>query len=299
MNNQLTTMSTTKAISLVPQDLGQALTFAEALSRSTIIPNDYQKNPGNILVAMLQGMELGLGPLQALQGIAVINGRPALWGDALLAVVQGSGLLEKFIETQTDVSATCTVKRRGMPEEVTVTFTKEDAITAGLWNKKGYNGKPTPWVNYPKRMMQMRARSWALRDTFADVLRGIRTAEEERDIMIADGADVRVLPMAPDEPLALNAAPVEAEVVNEPGVNKDQLMLVKQLVRDLKLTSEQAADLVYERYQNRLKELTYSQAEDLIYHLSEKMGDLIGADDEEVPADSPLGRQQSQEAANV
>lgn len=289
MNNQLTTMSTTKAISLVPQDLGQALTFAEALSRSTIIPRDYQKNPSNVLAAMLQGLELGLSPLQALQGIAIINGRATLWGDALLAVVQGSGLLEEFTETVDSKGATCTVKRRGMPP-ASRSFTIEQAKNAKLWGKAG------PWQQYPERMLQMRARSWALRDNFADVLRGIRTAEEERDIMIADGADVRVLPMAPDEPLALNAAPVEAEVVNEPGVNKDQLMLVKQLVRDLKLTSEQAADLVYERYQNRLKELTHSQAEDLIYHLSEKMGDLIGADDDdEVPADSPLGRQQSQE----
>jgi hypothetical protein len=68
MNNHL---ATTNRISLVPADLGQALTFAEALSKSTIIPKEYQRNPGNILVAMLQGMELGLGPLQALQGIAV------------------------------------------------------------------------------------------------------------------------------------------------------------------------------------------------------------------------------------
>ena len=62
---------------------------------------------------MQWGAEIGLQPLQAMQNIAVINGRPSLWGDAVLALVRSSGLLEQFEETQTEDMATCTVKRKG------------------------------------------------------------------------------------------------------------------------------------------------------------------------------------------
>ena len=69
---------------------------------------------------------------------------------------------------------TCTVKRRGEPEQ-SRTFTDEDAKAAGL------KGKAGPWTQYPKRMRQMRARAFALRDVFPDVLRGLPVAEEVMD----------------------------------------------------------------------------------------------------------------------
>ena len=52
----------------------------------------------------------------------------------------------------------------------------EDAKRAGLYGKQG------PWQQYPKRMLQMRARAWALRDVFPDVLRGVHVAEEAQDL---------------------------------------------------------------------------------------------------------------------
>ena len=161
--------------SLTPKSLEEALKFAETLSQSSIVPKDYQGNAGNVLVAIQWGMEIGLQPLQAMQNIAVINGRPSIWGDAMLALVRGSGLLESIHEDITDQGCTCTIKRKN-EEPVTRTFTVEDAKKAGLANKAG------PWTNYPKRMMQMRARAYALRDVFPDVLRGVEIAEEAHDM---------------------------------------------------------------------------------------------------------------------
>lgn len=160
---------------LTPTNIDEALRFAEMLSKSALVPKEYQGNPGNILVAMQWGLELGLQPLQAMQNIAVINGRPAIWGDAMLALVKGSGLLEAITEDVTESEATCTVKRRGEPPVVR-SFSVEDAKRAGLYGKQG------PWQQYPKRMLQMRARAWALRDVFPDVLRGIAIAEEAADM---------------------------------------------------------------------------------------------------------------------
>ena len=172
--SQITTTEQ-KSFSLAPQDLAQALQFADMMSKSSIIPKDFAGNPGNILVAVQWGMELGLQPMQAMQNIAVINGRPSLWGDAVIALVRSSPLCEYVIEETIDDKAVCRVKRRGEGEQVRI-FTTEDARKANLLGKQG------PWTQYPKRMMQMRARSWALRDVFPDVLRGMPIAEEIMDI---------------------------------------------------------------------------------------------------------------------
>lgn len=181
------------AFALTPQTLDEAMQFADMMSRSSIVPKDYQGNPGNILVAVQWGAEIGLAPLQAMQSIAVINGRPSIWGDAMLALVRGSCLLEYIREEPTDAGCTCALKRRGDPHEVERIFTVEDAKKAGLWGKQG------PWQQHPKRMMQMRARAFALRDTFPDVLRGVHIGEESQDLPTERhmGAADEVKPDAP------------------------------------------------------------------------------------------------------
>lgn len=159
---------------LSPRNFEQALTFSDYLADSDMVPKDFKGKPGNCLIAIQWGAELGLKPLQALQNLAIINGRPSLWGDAVIALVRSSPLCEFVIETDNGTAATCRVKRRGEPEQ-SRTFSVEDAKAAGL------HGKAGPWTQYPKRMRQMRARAFALRDVFPDVLRGLPVAEEIMD----------------------------------------------------------------------------------------------------------------------
>lgn len=183
--------------SLAPQNIEEALKFADYLSKSTIVPKDFANNPGNILVAIQWGMELGLQPMQAMQNIAVINGRPALWGDAVIALVRSSPLCEYIYEIDDGETATCRVKRRDEEEQVR-TFSMTDAAQAGLKGKQG------PWSQYPKRMRQMRARAFALRDVFPDVLRGMPVAEEVQDIP----TEREIGPARePEAPKALSAYP--------------------------------------------------------------------------------------------
>ncbi len=172
-NNALTT-APRQQFDLSPQTFDQALTFSKYLAESDLVPKDFKGRPGNCLVAIQWGAELGLKPLQAMQNLAVINGRPALWGDAVIALARSSPLCEYIVETDDGSTATCKVKRRGEPEQVR-TFSMDDARAAGLAGKQG------PWAQYPKRMRQMRARAFALRDVFPDVLRGLPVAEEVMD----------------------------------------------------------------------------------------------------------------------
>jgi len=169
----------------MPQSLGEAKEIAALIANSDFAPKDYKGKPDNVIVALQVGADLGLKPMQALQNIAVINGRPSIYGDAALALVMPA--LERFLETfegaeGTDTfTAVCIAKRKGWPDETRRTFSVADAKRANLWGKTG------PWTQYTKRMMQFRARGWTLRDVGADLLLGLVLAEEAQDYPPIDG----------------------------------------------------------------------------------------------------------------
>jgi hypothetical protein len=166
---------------IVPRDFESAYRMAQVIVAAKMAPASLD-TPEKACVAIMHGLEVGLTPMAALQSIAVINGMPTIWGDGMLALVRASGLLEEIIEdVEVDAQgeptiAVCKVKRRGEAQWAISSFTRVEAQRAGLWSKRG------PWEGYKSRMLKMRARSWALRDKFADVLRGLHMAEEAMDM---------------------------------------------------------------------------------------------------------------------
>lgn len=180
--------------------IGEVYAFAELMAMAGWLPKGVAKE--GAVIAIVAGIPLGLNAFMAVQGITPINGRPTIWGDTLVGVVKASGLMvdEYFEEIPGEKGALYgyryVCQRKGYPNPNIGTFTINDAKTAGLWGKDG------PWKNYPKRMLQVRARAFALRDAFADVLRGMRIAEEEMDVVDAVGV-VQTYP-------ATLAAPAEA-----------------------------------------------------------------------------------------
>lgn len=171
--------------------LEEAFRFANAICASGFAPKGMEK-PEAVLVAIQLGAELGLTPMAALQNTAVINGRPAIYGDAALALVRSSGLLESYKEEEIGEAGSdgygyrVTAVRKG-DQAAIESFTVADAKRAKLWGKAG------PWSDYPKRMLRFRARGYVLRDLFGDVLKGLRTAEEVRDMPVEP---INVTPLA-------------------------------------------------------------------------------------------------------
>lgn len=161
------------------QNLGEFKEFAQMAIRSGLAPKGVD-TVDKAVIAMQMGAELGLKPLQALQNIAVINGRPTLWGDALKGIVEASPVCQgitEWIEGDGDgQTAHCMTQRTGRGQPTGYSFSVADAKKAGLWGKQG------PWQQYPKRMLQMRARGFCLRDAYPDILKGIMTAEEAIDL---------------------------------------------------------------------------------------------------------------------
>lgn len=172
----------TGGFSLAPQNLNEAMQLAELMANSEMVPKDYQGKPGNVLVAVQMGAELGLKPVQALQNIAVVNGRPSVWGDGLRALIMSAPDLVNIVDTLDEQSmvATCVITRKinGNDVEFVGRFSQSDAQNAGLWGRN-------TWKNYPKKMLEWRAFGYAARLAFADRLRGIQLAEEMKDVEIA------------------------------------------------------------------------------------------------------------------
>jgi hypothetical protein len=169
-------------------DVSSLWKFSEIIEKSGLAPKGITTVPA-IFTAIQMGLEVGLTPMAALQNIAVINGRPTIWGDAMLAVCRATGQLEQFeewyevggkrvdrvpLEFTDTTAAVCQVKRRNYPAAIG-SFSVREAKLAGLWGKQG------PWTQYPGRMLRYRSRAFTLRDQFGDALKGMRMAEEAID----------------------------------------------------------------------------------------------------------------------
>ncbi len=188
-----------------PQTFEQAMYLCKVLAGSDFAPKDYKGKPGNVLIAITEGAQLGLSPAQSLQGIAVINGRPTVWGDHALALVQAHPSFvdcKEWFEGEGEKRvAYCTLMRKGRTP-VTRSFSYAQAKKARLIGKDG------PWSTYEERMHQMRARSWALRDGASDILRGIAITEE--------ALDAPVEPVPPTLPTASGKLAARAQALHAP-----------------------------------------------------------------------------------
>jgi len=176
---------------VVPHTFDEGWRMAKAIAGSDLAPKDYKDKPENCFVAIQMGSELGLPPMAAIQNVAVINGRPCLYGDAALAIVVVHPDYEnhdEYLEGEGDKqTAVFEIQRRGHKVH-RVTFSVEDAKKAKLWTKSG------PWQEYPKRMLQMRARGFGLRNKFPDALKGLNIAEEAMDAPVIDARELPELP---------------------------------------------------------------------------------------------------------
>jgi hypothetical protein len=234
--------------------LDAARPVAELLAKSELVPKGFQGKPGDILIAGAMGARLGLDLFSSLAGIAVVNGRATLWGDALLAVCMAHPSYEDCVEEMVgkpyddDFHAVCTVKRSGRAPKV-CRFSVIEAKEAGLWKKAG------PWTTVPQRMLAMRARAFALRGAFADALAGFHAKEEIDDEPRAVEATVHQEPRparvrtveattAPSEPTPV---PAQASAVPAASESGDQAGTAAQAEPVAKDTSVEACTREFEK----------------------------------------------------
>jgi len=266
--------------------------FAKCVVGTEFCPK-HIRTPEAAAVAIQAGAEVGLPPMAALQGIAVINGRPSLYGDTFLAVAMASPLFDhgRFREgwegQGETLTAFCECARKG-GQVVRWTFSVANAKSANLWSKAG------PWKEYPTRMLQMRARGFAIRDAFPDTLKGFVSFEEARDsaptiTVEAVPGTVPVLPtpasrtdalaqrLAPKAPVA--PEPVE-QPIDPPAVDDVPTTISRDLAQtirdDLLALKADDAKRIRANYgitdTAKVDELTPEQAENLRIEIADARG---------------------------
>lgn len=152
--------------------------FATMVCKTDLVPKAYKGKSEDATIAIIFGMEIGLPPMASLQNIALVNGSPSVYGDAQLSLVQASGKYEwhkssyKGTFPNDDFTAIFEVKRVGATESVVKEYSIADAKRAGLWGKAG------TWTTNPKLMLLYKPKSYALREAFADTLKGMKSNEE-------------------------------------------------------------------------------------------------------------------------
>lgn len=167
-----------------PKNLTELMAWAKLVNSSGLAPKGM--NDAGIILAVQMGAELNITPTQALQNIAIINGRPSIWGDLGLALFKRDAAYLSFEERSPDEAwkakeGWCKIVMKRDPSKPIIrTFTYANAEEAGLTRR---GGPDAPWTKYPGRMLMFRARWWAMRDAEPGVFKGLAGREEQHDIV--------------------------------------------------------------------------------------------------------------------
>jgi hypothetical protein len=233
-----------KIAGIVPRDIEEVFRLATAVAKSGLAPRGME-TAEKLTVAILHGLEIGLPPMMSIQKISIINGRPTVWGDAVPALILSRGFRLREWMSDDDATAFCEVTRPDGQATIR-SFSVDDARKAGLWGKSG------PWVQYPKRMLAMRARGFAVRDGAADALSGLYLAEEMQDAMI----DVTPLPERKSSAASKRdgtadvLADIRSEIAN--AISTEMLEhVLENRVDDLATMPRKWAQLVQDDYEVR------------------------------------------------
>lgn len=155
---------------IVP-DVTAAQQIATSVANTDFVPRSLRGNKHAVLAAILTGRELGIGPMQALQSIHVVDGRPTLSAELMRALVLSQG--HRIVVRETDAEHVVVWGRRAdSGDELAVAWTLDDAKRAGLLGKSN-------WRSYPAQMLLARGTSQLCRSLFPDVLAGVSYVPEE------------------------------------------------------------------------------------------------------------------------
>ena len=190
-----------KSMALVPRSMDEMQSLAKLLALSALLPAALRGKPEDVFVTIAAGMELGLPPMVALRSIHVVQGKPVLSADLMVALAERHPECESFACVEsTDKIATYSAKRRGHPA-VRRSFTWADAERARLIGKDN-------WKHYPHAMLRARCKADLARDVFADSLVGCYDPDE------IDERPLTPLPM-PDVQTAVSPEAIDAVIVSE------------------------------------------------------------------------------------
>lgn len=211
------------AVGVPLNGLDEAYRLSQNLALATVLPRDLRGKPSDVLAIVLYGRDLGLSPMQSIQGIYVVKGKPQLSATTWTALARRAGHKVTWGACD-DRAATVTITRADDQENPhTETFTIEDAVQARLCRiedgkviARSQSGEPLPWETYTKTMLRNRAISNCGKLQCPEVALGF-AIEGDYDY-VPDEVTV----VAPEHHGAESEV-IDAEVVEDPDRLRDEL----------------------------------------------------------------------------
>lgn len=172
---------------ITPRTFDEAKSMSSTLAKASLLPQALRGKDADVLMTVMAGAELGLGPILSIRSIHVIEGKPTLSSDLIAALCLRRADVCEYLQPveSSAIKATYTAKRKGAPGPVTMSFTIEEAKQAGLAGKGN-------WLKYPAAMLRARCISAICRAVFPDLVGGLydsdsgeieRPSDEPRDVM--------------------------------------------------------------------------------------------------------------------
>jgi hypothetical protein len=223
------------------------------ISNTNFVPKSLRGKPAEIAACVLTGREIGIGPMQALQKIHVIEGRPSMSAELMRSLVMAAGH-EITYPVYSDDKVTAKGRRSGSTETTEVTWTMKDAQRVGVASRD-------TWKKYPRQMLSARATSELCRLMFPDALGGISYTVEELDddtqpaatpVKRSKGRTLAAVPSIPEpsltpenpaqddlEALGQDATPADADIVDAEVVEETETVLIRQNMNEDAVTGPQ------------------------------------------------------------
>jgi hypothetical protein len=269
--------------------LQETAELANQIAGTDFVPTNLRNNPAAITAAILYGDEVGVGPMQSLARIAVINGRPTLAAETQRALILAAGH-DLWVEESTVTKCTIAGRRKDSDATSRITWTLDDARRAGLAGKGN-------WKAYPRQMLLARASAELARAVFPDAIGGLAATEELEDhpepgngtnpaptpapkTRQRKRASVSAPATTPDQvpPPDLELPPLPGEDEPEPAEDESNLITEPQRRKLHAMFREQNinergdrlsyVEGVIGRYANSSNELTQAEASAVIDHLT-------------------------------
>jgi hypothetical protein len=181
--------------------------MAQALARSQLVPQQYQNNMANCLIALDVSMRMRLSPMTVLQGLNVIQGKPSWGAQFVISAINASGLFSPLRfefrgEERTDsweCRAKATDKQTG--EELHGPW-----VGIAMAKREGwYQRSGSKWQSMPEQMMFYRAGAFFGRLYAGHILTGMTQTSDELEDTLPQVVDVT--PTTAALPAAAAAAP--------------------------------------------------------------------------------------------
>jgi len=216
------------------------LEYCQQMAKGNLLPKQYYQNPGNLLIAIEYGEALSLPTIVAIQQVHIIEGKVSASSALISSLVRRAG--HKLRVDGDSKAATCKITRSDDPEPYVVTFTIEDARTAGLTGKD-------VWKKYPREMLKARAITACARDACQEALNGLCYTPEELGATVSvDGEPVVVSQATLPDVQQDNV--IEAEVVartDQQAEHANMLARIQKLARTVFGTEDKWSEFLGDR----------------------------------------------------